>query len=85
MVLKNLESRNHTPQTKSHKWIYWHINCFAFNTSSAAKQTVDDILGHKENSKQIRRTKKGVYALNPKDMQKIYKDYQFQIITQEVI
>ena len=60
---------------------YRHIDDSAFNTASAAKQTVDDILGYMDNSKQIRRTKKGVYALNPKDIQ----NYQSQTITQEVI
>ena len=43
----------------------------AFNTASAARQTVDNTLGNMVNSKQIRRPKKGVYALNPKDIQKI--------------
>tara|TARA_B100000212_G_scaffold115027_1_gene85845 strand:- start:186 stop:323 length:138 start_codon:yes stop_codon:yes gene_type:complete len=39
----------------------------------------------RKTANRIRKTKKGVYALNPKDMQKIYKEYQFQIIAQEVI
>ena len=43
----------------------------AFNTASAARQTVDNTLGNMVNSKQIRRPKKGVYALNPKDIQKL--------------
>ncbi len=43
----------------------------AFNIASAARQTVDNTLGNMVNSKQIRRTKKGVYALNPKDIQKL--------------
>ena len=43
----------------------------AFNTASVARQTVDNTLGNMVNSKQIRRTKKGVYALNPKDIQRI--------------
>ena len=43
----------------------------AFNIASAARQTVDNTLGNMVNSKLIRRTKKGVYALNPKDIQRI--------------
>ena len=43
----------------------------AFNIASAARQTVDNTLGNMVNNKQIRRTKKGVYALNPKDIQKL--------------
>ena len=43
----------------------------AFNTASAARQTVDNTLGNMVNSRQIRRPKKGFYALNPKDIQKI--------------
>ena len=38
---------------------------------SAARQTEDNTLGNMVNNKQIRRTKKGVYALNPKDIQKL--------------
>ena len=41
----------------------------AFNTASAAKQTVDNILGNMVKSKQIRRPKKRIYALTPKDIQ----------------
>ena len=43
----------------------------AFNIASAARQTVDNTLGNMVNNKQIRRTKKGVYALNPKDIQRL--------------
>ena len=43
----------------------------AFNIASAARQTVDNTLGNMVNSKQIRRPKKGIYALNPKDIQKL--------------
>ena len=43
----------------------------SFNIASAARQTVDNTLGNMVNSKQIRRTKKGVYALNPKDIQRL--------------
>ena len=43
----------------------------AFNTASAAKQTVDNTLGNMVNSKQIRRPKKGIYALTPKDIQRL--------------
>ncbi len=43
----------------------------AFNIASAARQTVDNTLGNMVNNKQIRRPKKGVYALNPKDIQKL--------------
>ena len=43
----------------------------AFNIASAARKTVDNTLGNMVNSKQIRRPKKGVYALNPKDIQKL--------------
>ena len=43
----------------------------AFNTASAARKTVDNTLGNMVNSKEIRRTKKGVYALNPKDIQRL--------------
>ena len=42
-----------------------------FNTASAAKQTIDNTLGNMVNSKQIRRTKKGVYDLNLKNMKKL--------------
>ena len=56
-------------------WGLWNQdfrNCWtAFNTASVARQTVDNTLGNMVNSKQIRRTKKGVYALNPKDIQRI--------------
>ena len=41
----------------------------AFITASAAKKTVDNTLGNMVNNKEIRRPKKGVYALNPKDIQ----------------
>ena len=43
----------------------------AFNITSAARQTVDNTLGNMVNNKQIRRTKKVVYALNPKDIQRL--------------
>ncbi len=43
----------------------------AFNIASAARKTVDNTLGNMVNNKQIRRTKKGVYALNPKDIQRL--------------
>ncbi len=43
----------------------------AFNTASAARKTVDNTLGNMVNSKKIRRIRKGVYALNPKDIQRI--------------
>ena len=43
----------------------------AFNTASVAKQTVDNTLGNMVNSKQIRRPKKGIYALTPKDIQRL--------------
>ena len=43
----------------------------SFNIASAARQTVDNTLGNMVNNKQIRRTKKGVYALNPKDIQRL--------------
>ena len=43
----------------------------AFNIASAARQTVDNTLGNMVNNKHIRRTKKGVYALNPKDIQRL--------------
>ncbi len=43
----------------------------AFNTASAARKTVDNTLGNMVNNKQLRRPKKGVYALNPKDIQKL--------------
>ena len=49
----------------------------AFNTASAARQTVDNTLGNMVNSKQIRRTKKGVYALNPKDIQKLSVSHHY--------
>ena len=42
-----------------------------FNKASAAQKTLDNTLGDMVNSKQIRRTKKGVYSLNPKDIQRI--------------
>ena len=43
----------------------------AFNIASAARKTVDNTLGNMVNSKKLRRPKKGVYALNPKDIQKL--------------
>ena len=43
----------------------------AFNTASAARKTVDNTLGNMVNNKQLRRPKKGIYALNPKDIQKL--------------
>ena len=43
----------------------------AFNIASAARKTVDNTLGNMVNSKEIRRPKKGVYSLNPKDIQKL--------------
>ena len=43
----------------------------AFNTASIAQQTVDNTLGNMVNSKQIRRPKKGIYALTPKDIQRL--------------
>ena len=42
-----------------------------FTIASAARKTVENTLGNMVNSKQIRRPKKGVYALNPKDIQKL--------------
>ena len=42
----------------------------AFNTASEAKQTVDNTLGNMVKSKQIRRPKKRIYALTPKDIQR---------------
>ena len=41
----------------------------AFNIASAARKTVDNTLGNMVNCKQLRRPRKGVYALNPKDIQ----------------
>ena len=43
----------------------------AFNIASAARKTVDNTLGNMVSSKQIRRPRKGVYALNPKDIQRL--------------
>jgi len=43
----------------------------AFNIASAARKTVDNTLGNMVNSKKLRRPKKGVYSLNPKDIQKL--------------
>ena len=43
----------------------------AFNIASAARKTVDNTLGNMVNSKKLRRPKKGVYALNPKDIQRL--------------
>ena len=43
----------------------------AFNIASAARKTVDNTLGNMVNSKEIRRPKKGVYSLNPKDIQRL--------------
>ena len=53
----------------------------AFNTASAARQTVDNTLGNIINNKQIRRPKKGVYALNPKDIQKLSVPDHFPVNT----
>tara|TARA_A100000164_G_C21520237_1_gene591137 strand:+ start:121 stop:513 length:393 start_codon:yes stop_codon:yes gene_type:complete len=53
----------------------------AFNTASAARQTVDNTLGNMINNKQIRRPKKGVYALNPKDIQKLSVPDHFPVNT----
>ena len=53
----------------------------SFNIASAARQTVDNTLGNMVNSKQIRRTKKGVYALNPKDIQKLSVPDHFPVNT----
>ena len=47
------------------------ISTTAFNTASAAKQTVDNTLGNMVKSKQIRRPKKRIYALTPKDIQRL--------------
>ena len=43
----------------------------AFNIASAARKTVDNTLGNMVNCKQLRRPRKGVYALNPKDIQRL--------------
>ena len=43
----------------------------AFNIASAARKTVDNTLGNMVNCKQLRRSRKGVYALNPKDIQRL--------------
>ena len=43
----------------------------AFNIASAARKTVDNTLGNMVNCKQLRRPRKGVYALNPKDVQRL--------------
>ena len=43
----------------------------AFNIASAARKTVDNTLGNMVNNKQLRRPKKGIYALNPKDVQRL--------------
>ena len=53
----------------------------AFNIASAARKTVDNTLGNMVNSKQIRRPKKGVYALNPKDIQKLSVPDHYQVNT----
>ena len=53
----------------------------AFNTASAARKTVDNTLGNMVNNKQLRRPKKGVYALNPKDIQKISFTNNFSVNT----
>ena len=42
-----------------------------FTIASAARKTVENTLGNMVNSKQIRRPKKGVYALNLKIIQKL--------------
>ena len=53
----------------------------AFNIASAARKTVDNTLGNMVNSKKLRRPKKGVYALNPKDIQKLSVPDHFPVNT----
>ena len=53
----------------------------AFNIASAARKTVDNTLGNMVNSKQIRRPKKCVYSLNPKDIQKLSVPDHFPVNT----
>ena len=65
----NFSSHTNSFQTSFSNNITFVTN--VFNISSAARQTVDNTLGNMVNSKQIKRPKKGVYTLNPKDIQKL--------------